>query len=74
MFFFLHLLIRRTLSLKRDMTTYRDAVRRLTIVYNECHPDSKDKRDTDKELDGFTRLKKTIHLDVKATRQVCTFP
>jgi len=52
------------------MATYRDAVRRLQIIYNECAPQAKDRREADRTMDDFTRMKKQIHLDVKAVRQV----
>jgi hypothetical protein len=54
----------------RIMTTYRDAVRRLQIIYNDCAVDDKKKK-TAQNMDDFGRLKRQIHIDVKAVRQVC---
>ena len=50
------------------MTTFRDAQRRLQIIYNECSADAK-KKQQQGPLDDFGRLKKAIHADVKETRQ-----
>lgn len=52
------------------MASYRDALRRLQIIYNECAPQAKERRDAEKTLDDFTRLKKMLHIDVKNIRQV----
>jgi hypothetical protein len=53
------------------MATYRDAVRRLQIIYNECNPQSnQNKKDVDKSADEFTQLKKELHLEVKQIRLV----
>lgn len=52
------------------MSTFRDAVRRLQIIYNDCNPQAKNNRETEKSMDEFTRLKKFIHQDVKAIHQV----
>lgn len=52
------------------MATYRDAVRRLQIIYNECAPQAKDKRTAERDMDDFTRLKRDINRDVKSVRVV----
>lgn len=53
------------------MTTYRDAVRRLQIIYNECAPqDAANKRQQLKDFDDFTLAKKRLHKDVHEAREV----
>ncbi|KAI3634196.1 hypothetical protein MIR68_007800 [Amoeboaphelidium protococcarum] len=50
------------------MTTLRDAVKRLQIIYNECNPQSKERRQQEQNMDEFTKLKKLLHQDVKQVR------
>ncbi len=52
------------------MTTFREAVKKLQIIYNECSPDAKNKKKEENSLDEFTRLRKTTHAEVKRTREV----
>eukprot|EP00158_Paraphelidium_tribonemae_P002089 Partr_v1_DN25113_c0_g1_i2_m76941 putative NA len=52
------------------MTSYGDALKRLQIIYNDTAADAKEKRNAEKNLDEFTRLKKSIHKDAKEVRQL----
>jgi hypothetical protein len=53
------------------MTTYRDAVRRLQIIYNECAPqDAANNRKQVQDFDDFTLAKKRLHRDAKEVRDV----
>lgn len=53
-----------------NMTTFKDAMKRLQIVYNECNPQSKENRNTGKGQDEFVSLKKQLHQDVKLVKIV----
>lgn len=55
------------------MATYRDALKRLQIIYNECSPAALVKSDAQKDYDDFTKLKKSIHVEVKDIRCVILF-
>ncbi|KXS20174.1 hypothetical protein M427DRAFT_94601 [Gonapodya prolifera JEL478] len=50
------------------MTSFRDAVRRLQIIYDECVP-KEEKNEGEKGGDEFSKLKKKVHQDVKTVRQ-----
>ncbi|KAJ3340020.1 hypothetical protein HDU93_007569 [Gonapodya sp. JEL0774] len=50
------------------MSSFRDAVRRLQIIYDECVPKD-EKNEGEKGVDEFTKLKKKVHQDVKTVRQ-----
>ena len=52
------------------MASMRDAMKRLQVVYESCNPDAAAQAAAEKGMDMFLRLKKKIHQDVKATRQV----
>jgi hypothetical protein len=55
---------------KPKMASMRDAMKRLQVVYEHCSPDAAAQAAAEKGLDMFLRLKKKIHQDVKATREV----
>ncbi|KAJ3013290.1 hypothetical protein HKX48_005836, partial [Thoreauomyces humboldtii] len=52
------------------MSSMRDAMKRLQVVYEACAPEPVADEGADgKKIDEFTRVRKRIHLDVKAVRQ-----
>ena len=55
------------------MATFREAVKRLQIIYNECAPEAIERKEKEKDLDDFTKLKRRLHQDTKQTRQVRFF-
>lgn len=48
----------------------RDAMKKLTVINENCNPEAAENSANEKGLDEFTRLKKKIHADVKAARTV----
>lgn len=52
------------------MSSLRDAMRRLEVIYNECAPEAQAEKGQNGKKDEFLTLKKTIHQDVKACRIV----
>ncbi|KAI8590743.1 hypothetical protein BDZ88DRAFT_446240 [Geranomyces variabilis] len=51
------------------MSSMRDAMRRLQVVYEACAPEPVAEEDGGKKIDEFTRIRKKLHLDVKTIRQ-----
>ena len=52
------------------MSSMRDAMRRLQIIYDNCVPEAIEAKAAEAKMDEFTRLRKRIHADVKAAREV----
>ncbi|KAJ3122229.1 WD repeat-containing protein 34 [Nowakowskiella sp. JEL0407] len=50
------------------MASMRDAIRRLQIIYEACAPEAVEAKEVEKGLDEFTRIRKKLHVDVKAVR------
>ncbi|RKO99199.1 hypothetical protein CXG81DRAFT_14834 [Caulochytrium protostelioides] len=50
------------------MASFRDACKRLEIIYQECCPEAIEQRNIDKSLDEFSRLKKKAHQEAKSCR------
>ena len=55
------------------MSSLRDAMKRLQIIYENCAPEAIEKKANEAELDDFTRLRKKIHAEVKAVREQSVF-
>lgn len=56
------------------MSSMRDAMRRLQIIYENCVPEAIEAKAAEAKMDEFTRLRKRIHADVKAAREVLFRP
>jgi hypothetical protein len=52
------------------MSTYKDAVRRLQVIYNNCAPKAQEAKNQQANYDDFTRMKKKLHVEVQGVRQV----
>ena len=52
------------------MSSLRDAMRRLQIIYENCAPEAIEAKDAEAKLDEFTRLRKRLHGEVKQAREV----
>ena len=52
------------------MSSMRDALRRLQIIYENCAPEAIEAKEAEAKLDEFTRLRKRLHGDVKKAREV----
>jgi hypothetical protein len=52
------------------MSSMRDAMRRLDVIYQACAPEAIAAATQDKGLDEFQKLKKKINRDVKDVRLV----
>ena len=57
------------------MSSMRDAMRRLQVIYENCVPEAIEAKEAEAKLDEFTRLRKRLHGEVKSARQVlhCVF-
>jgi len=49
-------------------------MRRLQIIYENCVPEAIEAKAAEAKMDEFTRLRKRIHADVKAAREVLFRP
>ncbi len=58
----------------KKMSSMRDAMRRLQIIYENCVPEAIEAKAAEAKMDEFTRLRKRIHADVKAAREVLFRP
>ena len=56
------------------MASMRDAIKRLDVIYHACAPEAQQAKEMENQMDQFTKLRKRIHLDVKAVRQVYLNP
>ena len=52
------------------MASMRDAMKRLEAIYNACAPEAIEKNKEEATLDEFSRLRKTIHAQVRQVREV----
>ena len=52
------------------MSSMRDAMRRLQVIYDNCVPEAIEAKALEAKMDEFTRLRKKIHGEVKAAREV----
>ncbi|KAI8921909.1 hypothetical protein DFJ77DRAFT_3346 [Powellomyces hirtus] len=51
------------------MSSMRDAMRRLQVVYEACAPEPTPEETDGKKIDEFTRIRKKLHQEAKAVRQ-----
>jgi hypothetical protein len=52
------------------MASMRDAMNRLQVIYDACTPEAAKQSATATTMDEFTRIRKKLHQDVKAVRQL----
>jgi hypothetical protein len=55
------------------MASFRDAYKRLEVIYNATSPEAQEKNNADAGLDEFTRLKKKVHVEIKNIRLVSAY-